>query len=93
MAFSRLLFIAMALAVGSNAGNTVLSRLPDGFKWEICIHKPVKHSSVNDIIPSDAAVFDIDLSHAQEFPNMIPMIKVRQCAKPSTLRTSTDETI
>ncbi|CAM1507353.1 Fc.00g069940.m01.CDS01 [Cosmosporella sp. VM-42] len=46
-----------------------------GVQWEICIHKPIKHDSVDDFIPKEAVVWDIDLSHAQDYPGMIPMLK------------------
>ena len=59
-----------------NNGTETESILEPGLKWEICIHKPIKHDSVDDIIPSEAAVFGIDLAHAQEFPGMIPVLKV-----------------
>lgn len=64
-----------AAAAGSLASNPI-NKVELGAKWEICIHAPIKHDSVDDIIPKDAKILDIDMVHAQEFPNMIPMIKV-----------------
>lgn len=67
---------ASGAATKPSATAAAASVFKPGVQWEICIHHPVKHDSVNDFIPSKAAVWDIDLSHAKEFPNMIPMLKV-----------------
>jgi hypothetical protein len=64
------------------------SILEPGVKWEICIHAPIKHDSVDDIIPSEATVFGIDLAHAQEFPDMIPTLKVG--CSPGTIYTRSE---
>lgn len=53
-----------------------LADFKPGVQWEICIHHPIKHDSAADLIPTKAKVWDIDMGHAQEFPNMIPMLKV-----------------
>jgi hypothetical protein len=55
---------------------TGLADFKPGVQWEICIHHPIKHDSAADLIPTKAKVWDIDMGHAQEFPNMIPMLKV-----------------
>jgi hypothetical protein len=47
-----------------------------GTKWEICIHKPIQHNSVDDLIPSEAMIWDIDQSHAKEYPETIDLLKV-----------------
>lgn len=47
-----------------------------GVEWQICIHYPIKHDSVDDLIPAEAQVWDIDLGHAKEYPDMIPTLKV-----------------
>ncbi|KAK7428057.1 hypothetical protein QQZ08_005489 [Neonectria magnoliae] len=52
-----------------------LSEFAPGVQWQICIHYPIKHDSVDDLIPSEARVWDIDLGHAVDFPNMIPALK------------------
>ncbi|KAM6538684.1 hypothetical protein FALCPG4_000546 [Fusarium falciforme] len=52
-----------------------LADFKPGVQWEICIHHPIKHDSAADLIPTKAKVWDIDMGHAQEFPNMIPMLK------------------
>lgn len=52
------------------------SSFKPGVKWEICIHKPIKHDSAADFIPTEAIVFDIDLSHAEKYSSMIPKLKV-----------------
>ncbi|KAM5370668.1 hypothetical protein ACJZ2D_008382 [Fusarium nematophilum] len=54
---------------------TGLSGFKPGVQWEICIHHPIKHDSAEDFIPSEATVWDIDLGHAREFPDMIPTLK------------------
>lgn len=72
----KLMLTQGALAATAIASQTVQSSLEPGEKWEICIHAPIKHNSVDDIIPKDAAVFGIDLAHAQDYPKMIPTLKV-----------------
>lgn len=67
--------LALSVADGLVAADS-LDNFRAGVKWEICIHKPIKHDSVDDFIPKEAVVFDIDLGHAKEYPNMIPMLKV-----------------
>ncbi|KAK7416109.1 hypothetical protein QQX98_005437 [Neonectria punicea] len=64
------------------ATNTVISKdiaavsnFKPGVTWDICIHHPIKHDSVDDFIPAEATVWNIDLAHAHKFPNMIPMLK------------------
>ncbi|KAL6357682.1 hypothetical protein LRP88_07855 [Fusarium phalaenopsidis] len=54
---------------------TGLADFKPGVQWDICIHHPIKHDSAADLIPTKAKVWDIDMGHAQEFPNMIPMLK------------------
>ncbi|KAM5349869.1 hypothetical protein ACJ41O_006374 [Fusarium nematophilum] len=54
---------------------TGLSDFKPGVQWQICIHHPVKHDTVDDLIPSEATVWDIDLGHAEDFPSMIPTLK------------------
>ena len=58
----------------------ILSTFKPGTKWEICIHRPIKHDSTDDFIPQSTPIWDIDMSHAKDFPNMIPMLKV--CVDP-----------
>jgi hypothetical protein len=82
---------SLALTVGASplnlrAGNPI-SFVPLGTEWEICIHKPIKHDSAGDFIPSEAAIWDIDLGHARDYPKMIPNLKV--CTLPTVLRSTT----
>jgi inner membrane protein involved in colicin E2 resistance len=83
--FLQICMIAsLALAIAASPlslrwGNPI-SLVPLGKKWEICIHKPIKHDSVGDFIPSEAAIWDIDLGHARDYPKMIPNLKV--CTSP-----------
>ncbi|KAF7541995.1 hypothetical protein G7Z17_g11831 [Cylindrodendrum hubeiense] len=64
-----------ASAPATSSGSGIESNFKPGVKWDICIHHPIKHDSVDDLVPVQAEVWDIDLGHAHEFPNMIPMMK------------------
>lgn len=70
------LAVRSLVALASGVRARVLSNLELGVKWQICIDEPIKHDTVDDFIPKEAAVFDIDLSHAQDYPEMIPKLKV-----------------
>ncbi|KAF5020698.1 hypothetical protein F66182_7260 [Fusarium sp. NRRL 66182] len=52
-----------------------LSDFKPGVQWEIVIHQPIKHDSVADLIPSKAKVWDIDMGHARDYPDTIPLLK------------------
>ncbi|KAH6973327.1 glycoside hydrolase superfamily [Ilyonectria destructans] len=69
---NRTLTEASASATSSEA---IHSQFKPGVKWDICIHYPIKHDSVHDLVPAAAKVWEIDLGHAHEFPGMIPMLK------------------
>ncbi|KAL2684950.1 hypothetical protein Neosp_006043 [[Neocosmospora] mangrovei] len=62
---------------------TRLADFKPGVQWEICIHHPIKHDSAADLIPTKAKVWDIDMGHAQEFPNMIPRLKASKLSTRS----------
>lgn len=74
VALTQLALAALSLGVNVNAA---LPGWAPGVKWQIDIHEPIKHDSVKDFVPKEAVVFDIDMSHAQDYPDMIPMLKVR----------------
>ncbi|KAG9253516.1 glycoside hydrolase superfamily [Emericellopsis atlantica] len=67
-------FVALAASSVPTAAN-VFDGLERGAKWNICIHKPIKHDSPDDIVPKDGLVYDIDMEHARDFPGIIPTIK------------------
>lgn len=59
-----------------------LSNFKPGVEWEIVLHQPIKHDTVADLIPSKAKVWDIDMGHGRDYPEMIPLLKVmRGCSK------------
>lgn len=59
-----------------------LSDFKPGVEWEIVLHQPIKHDTVADLIPSKAKVWDIDMGHGRDYPEMIPLLKVmRGCSK------------
>ncbi|KAH7017886.1 glycoside hydrolase superfamily [Ilyonectria destructans] len=64
-----------ASASATSASSGIESDFKPGVKWDICIDHPIKHDSVDDFVPVAAKVWDIDLGHAHEFPDMIPMMK------------------
>ncbi|KAH7160128.1 glycoside hydrolase superfamily [Dactylonectria estremocensis] len=66
---------AQASAPAATASSGINADFKPGVKWDICIHHPIKHDSVDDLVPAAATVWDIDLGHAHEFPDMIPMLK------------------
>ncbi|KPM39987.1 hypothetical protein AK830_g6587 [Neonectria ditissima] len=68
---------AQAAAASTGAGKSIaaVADFKPGVTWDICIHHPIKHDSVDDFVPAEATVWDIDLGHAHDFPNMIPMLK------------------
>lgn len=68
-------------ASATSASSGIESEFKPGVKWDICIDHPIKHDSVDDFVPVAAKVWDIDLGHAHEFPDMIPMMKVSQYNK------------
>lgn len=49
-----------------------LSDFKPGVEWEIVLHQPIKHDTVADLIPSAAKVWDIDMGHGRDYPEMIP---------------------
>jgi hypothetical protein len=53
-----------------------LSDFKPGVEWEIVLHQPIKHDSAADLIPTTAKVWDIDMGHARDYPEMIPLLKV-----------------
>lgn len=53
-----------------------LSDFKPGVEWEIVIHQPIKHDSAADLIPATAKVWDVDMAHARDHPEMIPLLKV-----------------
>lgn len=72
---TRTLTEASASATSSEG---IHSKFKPGVRWNICVHNPIKHDSVHDLVPAAAKVWEIDLGHAHEFPGMIPMLKVGQ---------------
>jgi hypothetical protein len=76
MSLSKSALACRALAAITVKANP-LANLPDDSKFQICIHDPILHASEADFVPAEAAIFDIDMAHAQEFPDMIPRLKVR----------------
>ncbi|KAM0245045.1 hypothetical protein ACHAP5_005717 [Fusarium lateritium] len=62
-------------AAASSPSSFGLSDFKPGVQWEIVIHEPIKHDSAADFIPSKAKVWDIDMGHARENPEMIPLLK------------------
>lgn len=73
-----------ASASATSASGGIESDFKPGVKWDICIDHPIKHDSVDDFVPVAAKVWDIDLGHAHEFPDMIPMMKVSRYIKNTT---------
>lgn len=67
---------ALASQTAQTPGSSATSILEPGAKWEICIHAPIKHDSAEDFIPNEASIFDIDFTHAQDYPDMVPALKV-----------------
>jgi hypothetical protein len=65
--------LAQEAATGTSA---VAGVFKPGVTWDICIHYPIKHDTVDDIIPKEAKVWDIDLGHAHDYPTLIPTLKV-----------------
>lgn len=67
-----------ALAQEATTGSVdVASVFKPGVTWDICIHYPIKHDTVDDIIPVEVKVWDIDMGHARDYPTLIPTLKVR----------------
>jgi hypothetical protein len=68
----------LMLARGCNA--QAQPKVPADFKpnvnWNIILHNPIVHNSAADLIPSEAKVWDIDLGHAIDNPQMIPLLHV-----------------
>ncbi|KAF6844450.1 endo alpha-1,4 polygalactosaminidase precursor [Colletotrichum musicola] len=64
-----------------NAQNDLARRAIDWSKWkpgvsfQIILHHPIKHDSTADIVPANADVWDIDLGHATDYPDIIPTLK------------------
>ncbi|KAJ4131946.1 hypothetical protein NW768_006146 [Fusarium equiseti] len=52
-----------------------LSDFKPGVEWEIVLHQPIKHDSAADLIPTTAKVWDVDMAHARDHPEMIPLLK------------------
>jgi hypothetical protein len=63
-------------ATTSSPSSFGLSDFKPGVQWEIVIHEPIKHDGTADLIPSKAKVWDIDMGHARDYPDMIPLLKV-----------------
>jgi len=53
-----------------------LSDFKPGVEWEIVLHQPIKHDNAADLIPTAAKVWDVDMAHARDHPEMIPLLKV-----------------
>ncbi|EXF83179.1 histone deacetylase [Colletotrichum fioriniae PJ7] len=77
---------ALALLAGAPAGILALAaplapRAVDYSKWkpgvsfQIVLHHPILAGSTADIVPANADVWDIDLQHAVDYPNIIPTLK------------------
>ncbi|KAH6895118.1 glycoside hydrolase superfamily [Thelonectria olida] len=64
--------LAQEAATGTSS---VAGVFKPGVTWDICIHYPIKHDTVDDIIPKAAKVWDIDLGHAHDYPTLIPTLK------------------
>ncbi|KAM0198100.1 hypothetical protein ACHAPA_009237 [Fusarium lateritium] len=62
-------------AAASSPSSFGLSDFKPGVQWEIVIHEPIKHDSAADFIPAKAKVWDIDMGHARDNPEMIPLLK------------------
>ncbi|KAK1968884.1 endo alpha-1,4 polygalactosaminidase precursor [Colletotrichum sublineola] len=83
MTLSRLALLALAPAgiLGLIMPSGLSSRIVDWSQWkpgvsfQIVLHHPIKAHSAADVIPAEAAVWDIDLQHAVDYENIIPTLK------------------
>ena len=75
MVLTKTYLVGLALADAAAKANPLADLEPEA-PWQICLHDPIRHASAADFVPSEAVVFDIDMSHAQDFPTMIPNLKV-----------------
>ncbi|KAF4445086.1 hypothetical protein F53441_11010 [Fusarium austroafricanum] len=64
-----------ATATVSPSSSFELSDFKPGIQWEIVLHQPIKHENAADLIPSKAKVWDIDMGHARDYPEMLPLLK------------------
>ncbi|KAJ4272377.1 hypothetical protein NW762_001090 [Fusarium torreyae] len=62
-------------AQAATAAAFAISDFKPGVQWEIVIHEPIKHDSAADLIPSKAKVWDIDMGHAVQYPEIISLLK------------------
>ena len=86
MTSTKLFLTATAAAAAANAlAASNSSGFEPGVDWQICIHQPIKHDSADDFIPENAKIFDIDLAHAQEYPQMVPRLHVCPSSTCATL--------
>ncbi|KAK1639041.1 endo alpha-1,4 polygalactosaminidase precursor [Colletotrichum phormii] len=51
------------------------SKWKPGASFQIVLHHPVLAETTADIVPANADVWDIDLQHAVDYPNIIPTLK------------------
>ena len=81
MYLSATALAAAVSAAAATSSSPLVSRAPEGFEpgvsWQICIHQPIKHDSAADFVPEDAQVFNVDMGHAVDYPQMIPRLHVR----------------
>ncbi|KAK2059831.1 endo alpha-1,4 polygalactosaminidase precursor [Colletotrichum caudatum] len=83
MVLSQLAFLALVPAgiLGLTTPGDLDRRAVDWSQWkpgvtfQIVLHHPIKAESVADVVPAEAAVWDIDLQHAVDHDNIIPTLK------------------
>jgi hypothetical protein len=54
-------------------------KVPTDFKpnvdWNIILHSPMVYQNAEPLVPAEAKVWDIDLGHALDYPQIIPLLK------------------
>jgi hypothetical protein len=67
--------LLLARACSAQTAPSVPAGFEPGVAWNIILHDPMIIEEGVDIVPEEAKVWDIDLGHAQENPDMIPLLK------------------